>query len=115
MPVESQYLSGVVVVSSGSRMTSFGPEEPSIKGCLREVSSCVPPARSEYSPPEREVGMEMMGILAEVFREGVAVCVTSPVVKVARSSNVFASFARACEGHMSLPRMIWTYDHVSHQ
>jgi len=67
MPVESQYLSGVVVVRRGSRITSLGPEEPSMKGCLRWVVGWVPPARSEYSPPEREVGMEIMGMVEGWF------------------------------------------------
>ena len=56
----------------------------------------VPPARSEYSPPEREVGIEMMGIVAGVFLGGLtSAFFTAPVVRVARSSGVFALLARA--------------------
>lgn len=67
-----------------------------MKGCLRCVWSFVPPARSEYSPPEREVGMEMIGTVADLFWEvGRSFLETAPVVSVARESKVDALFARA--------------------
>lgn len=92
MPVLSQIEAGVVVVSAASRITTAGPLIGPEKECFRCVLSFVPPAKFEYSPPEREVGMLMMGIVGAemsflLFGESDG--------SVARASNVVASFARA--------------------
>jgi hypothetical protein len=62
-PVLSQMDGGVVVARSGSRMMSWGPRVGAWKECFRRVVSSVAPAKLEYSPAEREVGMEMMGMV----------------------------------------------------
>ena len=62
-PVDSQTHSGVVRVRAGSRMTREG----SIFGCVQRTFSCVveevPPPKRLYSPAERVVGMQIMGIV----------------------------------------------------
>lgn len=63
IPVLSQMESGVVVVRLGSRITSSGPLSGLWKVCLRCVVSSVAPAKLEYSPAERVVGILIMGIV----------------------------------------------------
>lgn len=61
MPVLSQTLAGVVVVSFGSRMTNAGPRIAPEKEYFCPVSSFVAPAKAEYSPPESDVGIQTTG------------------------------------------------------
>lgn len=80
------------MVSAASRITRAGPLFGSENECFRCVWSFVPPAKSEYSPPDNEVGILMIGIV------GAKTCfrlVDESVGSAARASNVAASFARA--------------------
>lgn len=92
MPVLSQTFSGVVVVSSGSRMTNAGPCEAPENECFWPVSSFVAPAKDEYSPPDREVGMQTIGtfdgLILSRFRGLVG-------QRVSSSACVETSFANA--------------------
>ena len=67
MPVPSQMRAGVVRVRVGSRIMTSGPRVGDWKECFWgaevEEVSLVAPAKGEYSPAEREVGMERMGIV----------------------------------------------------
>jgi len=86
--------SGVVVESSGERTTSEGPQAPSMKPCFWWVIGWVPPARLEYSPPLREVGMLRIGRV-EGLLTGTSGCVIPPVVRLPNDSRESASLARA--------------------
>ena len=55
--------SGVVIVSAGSRITSSGPLTGLWKVCFRCVVSSVAPAKLEYSPAERVVGILIIGMV----------------------------------------------------
>ena len=85
----------MVVVRSGSRITNCGPQRGDWKLCFRFVESSVPPAKSEYSPAEREVGMEIMGIDGGLT----VVRLLGPSDRVERSVVVWTSLARACYYH----------------
>ena len=85
MPVPNQIRSGVVAVSSGSRMTSCGPRIGAEKEYFRREVSWVAPAKEEYSPAEREVGMDMMGMEGGLMG---GFGVGGSVVKVRRVSGV---------------------------
>lgn len=73
-------------------MTRAGPFVGVEKECFRCVASSVPPAKFEYSPPEREVGMLMMGAVGVLMFSR---CFGLSEGKLARSSMVFMSFANA--------------------
>jgi len=62
-----------------------------LKEALWLVRLSVAPAKGEYSPPEREVGMLMMGM-----EHGLRLAVCASAVRAERSSRVEALFARAC-------------------
>lgn len=78
---------GVVVASSGSRITTRGDEVPENE-YFRPSASFVAPAEEENSPPESVVGMQITGI-TEVSRP---VGVKSEL----SSEGVVAEFATAC-------------------
>ena len=78
------------MLSCGSRIMRSDP----IDGCenisLWDVRLSVAPAKGEYSPPDREVGMLMTGII-HGFRFGVLAVRHN----LARPSNVETLFAKA--------------------
>lgn len=97
----SQIESGVLDASAGSRMTSCGPRTGYWKLCFRwpGTVSLVPPAKLEYSPAEREVGMAMMGMEGGWMSRRLL----GPWGRVERSSVVETLFARAFSCQQSFP------------
>lgn len=91
-PVLSQWYSGVVRQSSGSRMMSREPMPECKKPCLWCVLSSVPPAREKYSPPESDVGIVMRGTVGSATLVGILVLSTE---YFASCSGVDMSFASA--------------------
>lgn len=84
MPVLSHIESGVVDVSTGSRITRRGPRVGFWKECLRSELSFVPPAKLLYSPADSEVGIEMIGIVGGL----ILLRLSGPSGRVARSEDV---------------------------
>jgi hypothetical protein len=76
MPVESQWYSGVVKHSSGSRTFNLEPMPECRKPCLWLVESSVPPAKEKYSPPDRLVGMVMSGTVGCFTFDGISMLST---------------------------------------
>lgn len=87
--------SGVVAVNSGSRITRRGPKSGFWKLCFRCVLSFVPPAKLEYSPADRDVGILMIGTLEPFMVFSFSFPLFLSVVSVPRPSNVVTSLASA--------------------
>lgn len=99
----SQMDAGVVRESDDDRITRRGPRVGGeAKRRFSCVASSVPPAMLAYSPPLREVGMLMMGMVGGVGGEGRGV--GGEVVRLARSERVETALASAfCDRMLSFP------------
>lgn len=75
-----------------------------MKRTLWLVRVSVPPAKEEYSPPEREVGMLITGM-----QQGLGDLGLDSAVRFERSVSVWTLFASAC-GDISSLRSICTSD-----
>lgn len=90
--------SGVLILSSGSRIIREAPRDGCPNSLLWFVRVSVAPAKGEYSPPEREVGIFMMGRAQGVGFGGLD-------ARAERSSRLETLFARPL-GKISLVVMI---------
>ena len=79
---------------SASRITSAGPWMGLEKLCLRRVRSSVPPAEALYSPPERVVGMLIMGMVGALMMVG-RMWGGAELDRLAREEEVCTLLARA--------------------